>query len=392
MRTDDRNLWLDLIRGCSALLVCLSHLRNAMFVDYSALVHPNMAIKVFYAVTSLGHQAVMVFFVLSGYFVGGAVLRAGATFSWKKYLTARLTRLWVVLFPCLFLTWVVGLIIEQYAPSVLAGANFESWHSGPKLGEYSTSFSTLLANIFFMQTIISPVFGLISPLWSLANEFWYYLLFPLLLAVVGLGYSGQYQYRLMAFLLAAMIIWGMPKEMLYGFLIWMMGVGVYCLQSIIQFKKAKSTRIYLLIALLLFGLVLGFSKSTVWLQMILIEPDFIVGLTFSFLCLMLTKQAFPDLRWPWFAKCSLYLSEISYSLYLSHFALVILIASTVYHSRKLVPNGLELVQFAGWTFLLLSFGYLMWWLFESRTALVRNKISAIVNSVLLNRNNGLRSR
>ena len=78
MRTDDRNLWLDLIRGCSALLVCLSHLRNAMFVDYSALVHPNMAIKVFYAVTSFGHQAVMVFFVLSGYFVGGAVLRAGA--------------------------------------------------------------------------------------------------------------------------------------------------------------------------------------------------------------------------------------------------------------------------------------------------------------------------
>lgn len=78
MRIDGRNLWFDLIRGCSALLVCLGHLRNTMFVDYSALIHPNIAIKVFYAVTSLGHQAVMVFFVLSGYFVGG-----GRVASWR---------------------------------------------------------------------------------------------------------------------------------------------------------------------------------------------------------------------------------------------------------------------------------------------------------------------
>lgn len=392
MRTDGRNLWLDLIRGCSALLVCLGHLRNAMLVDYSALIHPNIVIKIFYALTGLGHQAVMVFFVLSGYFVGGGVLRAGAKFSWSNYLTSRLTRLWVVLVPCLFITWAVGLIIGHYAPGVLAGANTDSWHSGPKFGEYSTSFNTLLANIFFMQTIISPVFGLNSPLWSLANEFWYYILFPLLLAAIGIGYSGKYQYRVMAFLLVAMILCGIPKEMLYGFLIWMMGVGVYCLQSTIQLLKPKSTRIYLLIALALFSLVLGFSKSTVWLQMILIEPDFIVGLTFSFLCLMLTNQAFPALRWPWFAKYSLYLSEISYSLYLSHFSLVLLIASSVYTSRKLVPNVLELVQFVGWTFLLLSFGYLVWWLFESRTTLVRNKISVIVNSVLLKRNDGFRSR
>lgn len=71
MTIDSRNLWLDLIRGCSALIVCLGHLRNAILVDYSVLVNPSIIIKAFYAITGFGHQAVMVFFVLSGYFVGG---------------------------------------------------------------------------------------------------------------------------------------------------------------------------------------------------------------------------------------------------------------------------------------------------------------------------------
>ena len=385
MPTTDRNLWLDLIRGCSALLVCLSHLRNAMFVDYSALVHPNMAIKVFYAMTSLGHQAVMVFFVLSGYFVGGGVLRAGATFSWKIYLAARLTRLWVVLIPCLFLTWVIGLIIVQYAPSVLAGANFDSWHSGPKLGEYSTSFHTLLANLFFMQTIISPVFGLNSPLWSLANEFWYYMLFPLLLAFVGAIKPSHYLSRIVAFIFAMLLSWYLPKDMLYSFLIWLMGVAVYISQSKIKLMRQNTVRILLFIALITFGLALVFSKSSRWLKEMPLEPDFIIGLTFAFLCLILSNLSFPENRWPWFAKSSLYLSEISYSLYLSHFPVVLLIASTVYKPHKFIPDILLFTQFVGWSLLLLSFGSGVWWLFESRTPLVRSKVNALFNFILAKR-------
>ena len=387
--TAGRNLWLDLIRGSSALLVCLGHLRNAILVDYSALIHPNNAIKIFYAVTSLGHQAVIVFFVLSGYFVGGGVLREGAKFSWQSYLTSRLTRLWVVLIPCLFMTWAVGLIIGYYSPSILAGANIESWHSGPKIGEYSTSFNTLLANLFFMQTIISPVFGLNSPLWSLANEFWYYLLFPLLTVTIGSVGAYQLKIRFSSFLLMIIIFWCLPNDMLFGFLIWMMGVGVYYLQIKIPQQNFKLIRMCFLIALSLFSLVLVFSKSGFWLQMMVEMQDFIVGLTFAFLCLILTNQSFPALNWPWLAKCALNLSDISYSLYLSHFPLVIFIASSVYASRKLVPNVLVIAQFVGWTFLLLILGYLVWWLFESRTILIRNKIRAIVNSVLLKRYDGL---
>ena len=385
MLIDGRNLWLDLIRGCSALLVCLGHLRNAMLVDYPALVHPNFAVKAFYAITSLGHQAVMVFFVLSGYFVGGAVLRAGAKFSWSNYLTSRLTRLWVVLIPCLIITWAVGLIIAHYAPSVLAGANVDSWHSGPKLGEYSTSFNTLLANLFFMQTIISPVFGLNSPLWSLANEFWYYLLFPLLLSLIKPLKPSHDIYRIAALVLVTLMIRCLPKELLYGFLIWMMGVGVYALQSKIKLLSNNAIRILLFTAIVLFALALGFSKVSDGLKIMPIQVDLIVGLSFALLCLMLTNTSFPSIRMPWLAKGTLYLSEISYSLYLSHFPLVVLIGSTAYSSHKLMPDSLLMAQFIGWSFLLLVFGSVVWWLFESRTAFVRSKMNALFNFTLVKR-------
>lgn len=383
MLSDDRNLWLDLIRGGSALLVCLGHLRNAMLVDYSALVNPSIAMKAFYALTSLGHQSVMVFFVLSGYFVGGAVLRSSAKFSWGSYLTSRLTRLWVVLIPCLFITWGVGQILLDYAPAVLAGANVESWHSGPKPGEYSASFSTLLANIFFMQTITSPVFGLNSPLWSLANEFWYYMLFPLLATAVSLVGSGKSHARTAALVLAILIAFSLPKEMLYGFLIWMLGVAVYCLQPKLKKLSKNTMRILLIVALALFGLALAYSKSTSPIQIMPFESDFLVGITFAFLCLILTKQAFPKLRVTWFAKGSLYLSEVSYSLYLSHFPIIILIAATAFESQKRVPGGLLLVQFFAWILLLLAMAVALWWLFESRTAFVRDKVNALVNPVLM---------
>jgi peptidoglycan/LPS O-acetylase OafA/YrhL len=384
MHADSRNLWLDLIRGSSALLVCLGHLRNAMLVDYSALIHPNIAIKVFYVLTSLGHQAVMVFFVLSGYFVGGAVLRSKAQFSWGNYLTTRLTRLWVVLMPCLFITWAVGLIIAYYAPSVLTGVNVDSWHSGPKLGEYSTSFNTLLANIFFMQTIAAPVFGLNSPLWSLANEFWYYLLFPLTLAFVGVLKPSSYLTRIVTFILVVILLLCLPKDMLLSFLIWMMGVGVYVAQPQIKLLSQNTVRFLSLIALILFGLILVYSKSSDWLDAMSFESDIAIGITFAFLCLMLSNLSFPAMRFPWLAMSSLHLSEISYSLYLSHFPIVILIASTAYASHKFVPNALMLSQFLGWSLLLLIFASALWWLFESRTTFVRNKVKELLSLNMTN--------
>jgi len=94
---------LDLIRGLAAVAVFSGHLRAALFLDYAQLERTSLAIKLFYALTSFGHQAVVVFFVMSGYLVGGAVIKCRNEFAWSKYIVARLSRLWAVLIPAIFL-------------------------------------------------------------------------------------------------------------------------------------------------------------------------------------------------------------------------------------------------------------------------------------------------
>ena len=376
MHNFGRNIWLDLIRGCSALIVCIGHLRNSILVDFNGLDHPNIVVKIFYAMTSLGHEAVMVFFVLSGYFVGGSVLRFGINFSWRTYLALRLIRLWVVLIPCLLITWCIGVVLEHYSPGVLMGANYAIWHSGPKTGMYSADVGTFLSNVFFLQTIISPIFGANSPLWSLANEFWYYILFPLLAISVGFVGSGKYFFRAIALLLAMVIIWWLPNEILFGFIVWLMGVIVYLVQSKIQNIGLNYSRVLVLLASILFCFSLAYSKSVSLIKIFVIDPDIAVGLAFAFLCLMLTYRPFLKISWPLFSNLTRDISEMSYSLYLSHFPIVILIASIIYGSKKFVPDWLVMIQFLGWFGMLVGTGGVIWWLFESRTTWVRNKITS----------------
>src|SRR5262245_43740160 len=90
---------LDVIRGVAAVAVLGGHIRGLFFAEYNQLAAHPLWVTVMYGVTSLGHQAVMVFFVLSGFLVGGSVLKNLDNWSWRDYLINRLTRLYVVLLP-----------------------------------------------------------------------------------------------------------------------------------------------------------------------------------------------------------------------------------------------------------------------------------------------------
>ena len=178
-----RDAALDLVRGVSALAVMLGHLRAFLLVDFGGVPAPGLLTKVFYFATGLGHEAVMVFFVLSGYFVGGSVL-AGlgkGSFRWGGYAAARLTRLWMVLFPALILTLAADWVGQRANPAAYAGGLNHVFKSGPTPVEPAALGPlAFLGNLFFVQTVAVPVYGSNGPLWSLANEFWYYLVFPLL--------------------------------------------------------------------------------------------------------------------------------------------------------------------------------------------------------------------
>jgi len=169
---------LDMVRGVSALAVLAAHIRAFVFRDLGELQAAGLGIKAFYFITGVHHQAVMVFFVLSGYFVGGAVLKSlgEGRFSWARYALARLSRLWVALIPALVLTALCDFVVRQVSPEADAGRWHHIWMSGPDVQHRTASdMITFAGNIGFLQTIEVPVFGSNGPLWSLANEFWYYV-------------------------------------------------------------------------------------------------------------------------------------------------------------------------------------------------------------------------
>src|SRR5690348_3723362 len=98
--------WLDLFRGLAALAVLYGHSRPLFFTSLSPGQSPHLLTRALYVLSGFGHQAVMVFFVLSGFLVGGTVIRTArdGRWSWRRYATQRGTRLYIVLIPALLLT------------------------------------------------------------------------------------------------------------------------------------------------------------------------------------------------------------------------------------------------------------------------------------------------
>ena len=105
---NNRNLVLDLIRGIAALLVMIGHLRAAMFISNLELKNSEQLSyvgKIFYFLTSQGHNSVIIFFCLSGFLVGGSIIHNKSIFNFKTYIIKRLSRLWIPLFPVFILTF-----------------------------------------------------------------------------------------------------------------------------------------------------------------------------------------------------------------------------------------------------------------------------------------------
>lgn len=147
----------------------MEHLASRMFVGYGDLESPNLPVKLLYLFNLLGSPAVVAFFVLSGLFIAKTIYQAwyDGRWSWRRYLEARMSRLFVVLIPALLVTYVADTVSSAYGYI-----------------DDSGDFATLLGNLIFLQTIFFKQFGSNGPLWSLSNEFWYYMAYPLVVAFV----------------------------------------------------------------------------------------------------------------------------------------------------------------------------------------------------------------
>ena len=361
---------LDLIRGVSALAVMLYHLRGLFFVDFPFLANKSLVSIGLYAVTGYGHQAVMVFFVLSGYFIGTSVMDSVGKqqWSWRIYLISRLTRLQLVLFPALIL----GVAWDQIGMRVPQAASF--YYGGlykfyvPSVVLRST-IPIFLGNLFFLQSLVSPVFGSNGPLWSLSYEFWYYILFPALILAAA-AWAGI-RNRILYAGFAVFLLWFVGPQISLYFLIWLAGVLVGRLRRIVGFMSPRAQGLLSAGTGLIFFGVLAWGRTHRLSSDLL--ADYLVGFCFALWLYALVLGSRGDVSSA-YAYAAKKLSGFSYTLYLTHFPALLLMRGLLDPQGNWQPDLRHLLYGLGIALLMLAYAYCVAEFTEARTATVRRRL------------------
>jgi peptidoglycan/LPS O-acetylase OafA/YrhL len=299
--------FLNLARWLAALVVVAEHARSLMFQDFGTTGGSGVFGKAFYFLTGFGHEAVMVFFVISGYLVGGKVwsrMQSGG-FRWLPYLCDRVSRLHAVLLFALLL----GLILDTAGSRFFDSFGLYRMAMPEPVAVVSRSFvddlglPVLLGNLGLVQTILVPTYGSNGPLWSLANEWWYYLLFPSLLGI----FLRRGATRWAAAASVGAMVWFLPASMWVLFVVWLLGVATaVCRRRLLPWWVAVPLCLGALVIARLEVLPLAYGDR------------FAVGIGFA---LLLNSLSGHTLRLPW-QRLSAWLADFSYTTYLVHFPLL----------------------------------------------------------------------
>lgn len=351
---------LDLVRGVAAVLVLLSHWKLMFFVDYPKIPGVRWPFAVPYLLCDAGHQAVIIFFVLSGYLISGSVFRmlARRQWSWLTYLIHRLTRLWVVLLPGLalgaLLDW-VGLFHSR-CPGLY---NVSDKGHGLYVPAQLT-WRAFWGNVFFLQRLGFPDFGSNASLWSLANEFWYYMLFPLGL----LAFRREFPWWKRAIWLAMGLglAWAVRKPLLPLFAVWLAGAALDFLPRV-----RISNAVRWLAALVYVVSLIFFAK---WPLPNLLSDYAFGAVTVGFLWVLLSARG---MRATGGAVAPIRgLARFSFSLYVLHMPVLMLLTAMTAGERVWSPkdvrhDGLAMAVLA----VVLLCAYLVAFVTEFRTDRVR---------------------
>jgi peptidoglycan/LPS O-acetylase OafA/YrhL len=352
---------LDLLRGFAALMVCLEHWRNLLFVDYSQIARHSALLAIPYGMTGAGHQAVVIFFVLSGYLISGSILRLvqRGQWSWRLYLTHRLVRLWIVLVPALIL----GAFLDSagihlhLAPALYAGQT--GTHMLVNVAD-SLNLSTFAGNLFFLQGILVKTFGSNGPLWSLANEFWYYILFPCAFLVVHR--SATTVVRVVSAMTFLAGVWLVGKDILSMFPIWLLGT---LLTRVPAPRAGVALRI---IVTTLYCPLFFFLAKTRMLTGVL--SDYILGVA-TFILIWVLLAATSSVSTNRFVKITRLTARFSYTLYLVHVPFLVFFTAVIAGESRWQPNARHLLAGAAELSLAIVYAFAVANLTEFQTDHVR---------------------
>lgn len=359
--------YLDLARGMAAMVVAMTHLRAFIFVDFHTSGRPGLMWSAFYFATGFGHEAVMAFFVLSGFLVGGSVLSQSKAkqWSWSDYAVTRLTRLWIVLLPALLLTafWDhLGMALTGSA--FYKGGMIGLYHSAPAPDASRYDIASFVGNFAFLQTIVVPTFGSNGPLWSLADEFWYYVLFPMWFCAFTKAKTNA---KVGSALIALIISYALPAGLLLYGLIWLFGAAASALSNKVMLSR-QHRNFFIVLSGIALAIALTLSRTS---KLQGLAADSAIGASFAAMLVPISqiRQANPIL-----VKLSRASADFSYTLYLIHFPIATFFACYVLDNRRLMPNLTSAVVYICFLVSILLYSYGMYFLFERNTPTVRRAI------------------
>lgn len=367
---------LDFARGVAAILVLIGHLRAFYFPQFQELESPGLLIKLVYFVTGFGYEAVIVFFVLSGFFITKSVcgMIGRGAWSWRAYLVHRVARLWTVLLPALLITLSLDTIaIAASNGGYYAGDFAAAYARGPTPDNgIDLSAFTFIQNVFFLQTISAPIYGSNFPLWSLAYEFWYYVLFPL--AFIPFATKTSPLYKVISLTLFMGLCWFLPSDIVILGGVWLLGSAAFFLHRTRWGSSFLVNPVVLCLSVsaLLFSAILVRADFVSYAYL----PDFLIGFAMAIFLLSFSNLFY---RPPIYSGLTDFISKTSYSLYAVHDPFLAFIFSVFLVNQQFAHNWVGYLGFFLLFIMAMTFGFIFYWLFERNTAKVDAFLLRLVN-------------
>jgi len=346
--------WIDLLRFTCALLVVLAHYRGHFFVEYGLLPdnQKNIYTQILYFLTRLGEEPVLVFFVMSGFLVGGTSIKKilNNNVNTQSYFIDRSVRILLPLLASSVMVIIINLITKIQIP-----------------------FKEIIGSIFSLQGIITNV-SHNQPLWSLTYEVWFYILIGCIMVISKSKGKGL---LFPLFILAICIFIFMKLNPLY-LLILLIGTIAFLLpRENIRFIRIK---ILALAILLGFSFILlqstSESKSLTITFFSFIDREIatillalIASLLINYLVVARPKTKI-GIK---IEKFSSRLSAFSYTLYLTHYPLISLLDNWGFTKNTKIEL-LSISYYLLAVLISLIVAYLIYLISEKQTNLVKNLI------------------
>jgi peptidoglycan/LPS O-acetylase OafA/YrhL len=344
--------WPDFLRGASAFAIVLFHVRVTMWVGLRTLsegagyssIDRGMA-GVTLPFTFFG-TAVMMFFIVSGFAIHYPYAGSGRAFEPKWYATRRFFRIYPPYLAAVLLT-----VLAENAAAGLADAPVSTW---AKVG----------ATMAMAQNYAPPAGQMNGnpALWSLPVEVELYLVYPLLLwfwrrvGTTRMLASVALISSVAAAILLAGYNWPMGNFAKY-WIIWVSGAVLAEQMRTNALPAWRRSYEYLAAA----GLVLAVAARAAGVPFG-IEHFIWGGLYFLLMLWGLNRTALPTLIPLALKRAMLFLGDISYSLYLVHFPVLLVLGVCWTAALGQKPTNVMIPLLA--SLVPIPFAYVLWRLVE----------------------------